>query len=276
MESHTFQDYLKSTYAIKKSGAASSYIRAIEILDELLKSNRQFDLENKSLGDIRDPILVNRIIDFVLDQLNKNKVGQKSIFDAVPDGKKSYHERGFCKAAIKQLGEYVNLLCNEEATLIMREGQRNGAKLSERLLKKFHIDDKGTEKEVLAKHRIGQDIFRAMLLDIYNYKCCLTGIEIPEVLRASHIIPWSENKKTRLNPENGICLSATYDAAFDRHLITFDEDYRLVLSKALKDVYTSSAFKTHFLNYEGKKISLPTMYLPSQQFLLKHRDQLIS
>lgn len=75
-------------------------------------------------------------------------------------------------------------------------------------------------------------------IDIYEYRCCLTGIEVPEVLRASHIIPWSGSKNTCLNPENGLCLSASYDAAFDKHLITFDEDYRLVLIPVIKkDTY---------------------------------------
>ena len=133
----------------------------------------------------------------------------------------------------------------------------------------------GTEKEVRAKHRLGQDMFRHMLLDIYKSKCCVCGLEIPEVLRASHIVPWSEREDTRLDPANGLCLSATYDAAFDKHLITFDEDYRLVLSPTLKDVYSSEAFKTHFLNYEGKKISLPSIFIPSQVFLEEHRERLI-
>ena len=114
-----------------------------------------------------------------------------------------------------------------------------------------------------------------MLLEIYNTRCCISGLEIPEVLRASHIIPWSEREDTRLDPANGLCLSATYDAAFDKHLITFDENYRLVLSPTLKDAYSSDAFKTHFLNFEGKKMTLPSIFIPDQGFLEKHREKLI-
>lgn len=115
-----------------------------------------------------------------------------------------------------------------------------------------------------------------MLLEIYDSKCCLTGIDVPEVLRASHIIPWAEKKNTRLNPENGLCLSATYDAAFDRHLISFDEEYRLILSPALKENYTSEAFNTHFGAYEGKQITLPARFIPSQEYLQYHRRELVS
>ena len=151
-----------------------------------------------------------------------------------------------------------------------------GATLSKKLIKRFHINTEKTEKEAQAMRRIGQDMFRAILMNIYSYKCCLTGLDVPEILRASHIIPWAENKENRLNPENGLCLSATYDAAFDKHLITFDEDYRLVLSPVLKEEYTSEAFKTHFLSFEGKKMCLPDIFIPSQDFMAIHRKKLIS
>ena len=75
-----------------------------------------------------------------------------------------------------------------------------------------------------------------------------------------------------LNPENGLCLSATYDAAFDRHLISFDEHYRLVVSKEIKDHYTDAAARSYFLDREGQTMSLPVKFLPSQLLLEKHRE----
>ena len=69
-----------------------------------------------------------------------------------------------------------------------------------------------------------------MILSNYNGHCALTGIDIPQLLLASHIIPWSKNKVTRLNPSNGICLSALYDKAFDQGLIGFDQHYKVILS----------------------------------------------
>ena len=100
-------------------------------------------------------------------------------------------------------------------------------------------------------------------------------MSIPEVLRASHISAWSEDEKNRLNPENGLCLSATYDAAFDRHLISFDEDYRMILSKRLKEFYTDEVSKVWFRKREGQKIEMPVRFLPSQQLLQKHREKLL-
>ena len=75
------------------------------------------------------------------------------------------------------------------------------------------------------KVRSNQHVFRKMILNIYNQSCCITGLNIPEVNRASHIIPWSEDQTIRLDPRNGLCLSATYDAAFDKYLISLDDDY---------------------------------------------------
>ena len=272
---HTFQDYIYSTYSNKNSGTAASYLKAIQILDELFQIKDIFNLKGRSLSEIKDPYLIERIIDYIAEEEDKYRHGEISLFDLGKSTQTSYPRKRFCTAAIRRLGEFVNLICCEDATDIMRSSTHKGSKLSSDLLKRFNINDKGTDKEISAKRRVGQNIFRAMLLEIYDAKCCITGIDIPEVLRASHIVPWTECIDTRLNPENGLCLSATYDAAFDKHLITFDEDYRLVLSPVLKEEYTSEAFKTHFLKYEGTTIVLPSMFKPSQDYLSKHRAKLI-
>jgi putative restriction endonuclease len=78
-----------------------------------------------------------------------------------------------------------------------------------------------------------------------------------------------------MNLSNGLCLSATYDAAFDRHLISLDEDYRLIFAPSLKDYYTNNAFKEQFEKLHGKRIAMPTKFLPSQELLAKHREHLV-
>ena len=115
-----------------------------------------------------------------------------------------------------------------------------------------------------------------MLLKNYEAQCCVSGLNIPEVLRASHIVAWSDDKRNRLNPANGLCLSATYDAAFDRHLISFDENYRMIFSSILKEYYSNEAFKTQFLAFEGKPLSRPKLFCPDQEFLQKHRSKMPS
>lgn len=91
-----------------------------------------------------------------------------------------------------------------------------------------HVADlpQTTEAERLVVQRIGQDIFRAGLMDYWQRRCPLTGISDPALLRASHIIPWSEceSNAERLDVYNGLLLSALWDAAFDRALVTFDDE----------------------------------------------------
>ena len=74
---------------------------------------------------------------------------------------------------------------------------------------------KPTEKTALLKIRVGQPIFRRMILDNYTSTCCYSNLSIPEFLVASHIKPWSVDEAQRLNPKNGLCLSSLHDKAFD-------------------------------------------------------------
>ena len=269
-----FKQYLDSIYP-RTSRATSSYLKAISILDKLFLQRDVFNLNAKSLFEIKNPVLMERIIDYVDQEEDKYRKNEDSIFVLVNPNQTSYPKKRFCTAAIHALGRYVNIMAEDEAAVLMVASQSSGRNLSKKLIQKFQIDNLGSEREVRAKHRVGQDIFRALLLRNYHKRCCLTGIDIPDVLRASHIIPWSESVRNRLNPENGLCLSATYDAAFDKHLISLDEDYRLILSPTIKEYYTSEAFKVHFLKLEGKMIEMPDMYLPSRQFLNEHRNKLI-
>jgi hypothetical protein len=93
----------------------------------------------------------------------------------------------------------------------------------------------GTEVERLVRQRIGQNKFRDAMLDYWGGACAVTGIAIPEVLRASHAKPWAECEADaeRLDVFNGFLLSANLDALFDRFLISFDEQRALVIAPAL-------------------------------------------
>ena len=83
-----------------------------------------------------------------------------------------------------------------------------------------------TEVERLRKERIGQDVFREALMLFWGGACAVTGVRHPRLLRASHIVPWSdcETDAERLNVHNGLLLAAHLDAAFDAHLISFGVD----------------------------------------------------
>lgn len=74
-----------------------------------------------------------------------------------------------------------------------------------------------------------------------------------------------------MNPENGLCLSGTYDLAFDQHLISFDEDYRMIVGNEISEHFTNAVTREFFQKYIGKKITMPSKFLPNQEFLQSHR-----
>jgi len=102
-------------------------------------------------------------------------------------------------------------------------------------LKAIEGKPQNTEVERLVVQRIGQAQFRKALLDYWDCSCCVTGIKDTDLLRASHIKPWArcDNDAERLDVHNGLLLSALWDAAFDKGLVTFDENMRAVFSSAL-------------------------------------------
>ncbi|EPE3624809.1 HNH endonuclease [Serratia marcescens] len=132
-------------------------------------------------------------------------------------------------------------------------------------------DFSGRDKLSTVKTRVDQNLFRKNVLEAYEYRCCITGLEEPALLVASHILPWSHSIEQRLNPSNGLCLSSLHDKAFDRGLITFDDKLELVLSTQIKKL-KSSIYMNNFKNYEGKRIRLPLYYHPDNKHLAYHRD----
>jgi putative restriction endonuclease len=94
-----------------------------------------------------------------------------------------------------------------------------------------------TEAERLVVQRIGQDVFRKRLIDYWGGRCPITGIDQPELLRASHIKAWADcpTDAERLDVFNGLLLAAHLDAAFDAALITFADDGALIISARLTE-----------------------------------------
>lgn len=124
------------------------------------------------------------------------------------------------------------------------------------------------------KTRVNQDFFRRMILTNYNNKCALTGIDIPELLVASHIVPWASNEQERLNPKNGICLSSLYDKAFDSGLISFKDNGTVIFSKRLKANVGKDYYSKYFLPFESFALAVPQRYYPNPLFLEWHRDEI--
>ncbi len=138
----------------------------------------------------------------------------------------------------------------------------------------FRVAETHTDVWSSVKARRGQQFFRSTVLSSHNNRCCITGIAVPELLRASHIIAWKDDVSNRLNPRNGLCLAAMQDAAFDRNLIALDEDMRLVLSPSLRDHCTHEVLRENFLRFEGREITHPERFQPDPAFLQHHRQML--
>jgi predicted restriction endonuclease len=88
-----------------------------------------------------------------------------------------------------------------------------------------------TEREGLVTSRVGQGAYRKGIIHRWNYQCAVTQFKDPKILIASHIVPWRDaSDAERLDVKNGILLSPTYDALFDRHLISFENSGKIILS----------------------------------------------
>ena len=123
-----------------------------------------------------------------------------------------------------------------------------------------------SEKVSLIRARLGQGKFRQQVMQLWRNGCAVTGCQIAPILRASHIKPWRDcaNKQERLDPDNGLMLSANLDALFDRGLISFSDSGSMLIA----DVISSS---------DRKKLGLdrPLLIRPSQRqarYLKHHRE----
>jgi hypothetical protein len=91
-----------------------------------------------------------------------------------------------------------------------------------------------TERKGLVTSRVGQGAYRKSILFRWDFKCAVTNYSTKEILIASHIVPWKDStNEERLDVDNGILLSPTYDALFDKHLISFDNSGKILLSDSL-------------------------------------------
>jgi len=157
------------------------------------------------------------------------------------------------------------------------ESERLLAKYSGRTLENLaQIDEtdlpsEGKERECIVRIRVNQNFFRSTVLAAYDYRCCVTGLAVPELLVASHIVPWSEDATQRMNPKNGLCLNALHDRAFDRGLMIIDENLTMRFSGRTRsrgaDILTS---------FEGKRITLPSRFKPDLTLLFRHSNKWIN
>ena len=129
----------------------------------------------------------------------------------------------------------------------------------------------GEERITLTSTRVGQDFFRRAVLSAYDDKCCITGLGVPKLLVASHIVPWRTDRANRLNPRNGLALSALHDKAFDAGLITLRPDLTVQVSPKYADL-EDSYFAAAIQSFAGSRIATPARFAPDPEFLEYHRN----
>ncbi len=121
--------------------------------------------------------------------------------------------------------DMLRMVAKETADSLLVPGGEAESRFSERVTGSiFEGRYQATERPGRRMERIYQAQFRREILDAYEHRCALCEIDLDELLVGSHIVPWAEDEKNRLNPRNGLCLCVLHDKAFDRGLIWIEAD----------------------------------------------------
>lgn len=273
MHKDIYTKYIQSTNQIG-SNKATSYVRAMDLICRMLEVEPFSYQDCTNIWSVGSPERIHELYEFVLLERRKGTASPWNT-EGIPI---SYLRDGFCSAALKSYEAFL-IEKNFEQEMFNVFDSYEGAESE--LASKLDItlsypeylleglDGKDVVRSV--RVRVNQNVFRKIILSIYNQSCCITGLNIPNVNRASHIIRWADNAEKRLDPANGLCLSATYDAAFDGNFISLDDDYRIILSKNIREYSTNSCVNKYFIKKEGMKIKLPNRFKPNKDYLAEHR-----
>jgi predicted restriction endonuclease len=128
----------------------------------------------------------------------------------------------------------------------------------------------GKTRAAVVQVRVNQAHFRQSVLARYNGTCCVSGLQNDKLLIASHIVPWSEDKTNRLNPQNGLCLSALHDRAYDQGLISVTPDFKIHVSPKIKALKGDTFIQDSLMRFDQKPLVLPERFRPGADFLARH------
>lgn len=127
---------------------------------------------------------------------------------------------------------------------------------------------KETSKYRFQNTRVGQDWYRAQLLKIWDHKCAVTSFSNPKILVASHIKPWSLcTEEEKLDENNGILLSPSLDALFDKYLISFKDSGEIIINPNISD---EEALKLGV----HRQMKLRKIFVGMLKYLKEHRKNL--
>jgi hypothetical protein len=141
--------------------------------------------------------------------------------------------------------------------------------LSEEEQNDYSIENRKMEVAVRQK----QSSFRKNVLKNFESKCSLTALTESNLLRASHIVPWSHRVDSRLDPSNGICLSVVYDYLFDQGFIGFNESLKVIITPEVDSF--SEPLRRILRNVESKQAKAPILHSINKEYLSYHRERIL-
>lgn len=240
---------LKGKFSITRIGNRNNKNQIINL--SYYKDNARTENKNLKNNDYiakikYDDFLIESI--YIINNINNNDFLKESILFDI-----------FCKTNAENKN-FVSLNFNLDSNIITIKEEEKKIKEDKKLTV--------TEKENLIKSRIGQGIFRKKILNDFK-KCIFTDIDNELLLIASHIKPWKiSTNEERLDVNNGLLLTPTYDKLFDLGLISFDKNKLLISNKiADKKLLTTLNIKPNMkINFKLNK--------EREQFLKFHRENI--
>ena len=251
----------------KKGSSSRLWSRDESLIVFNLYCRIPFKKSNRSHPDVQH---IARLIDRTPDAVNM-KIGNFGSLD--PELKKK-GIRGLANASRLDQATWDEFHADWEARI--DESQRLISEREKAVgVESSNRDDlplEGEERMASRRVRVNQWFFREAVLSAYGGKCCITGIDLTKVLIASHIKSWkASNSREKLNPQNGLCLNALHDRAFDHGLISVNDDYTIAVSSLISQS-SNEAVRGMLLWYESREIKTPSRFLPRAEFLQWHRD----
>jgi hypothetical protein len=181
-------------------------------------------------------------------------------FDFFPAVDKNSAQRDAIKFFFKRKGAYLPIAKEQLDLSIVNE--------EEPVYGTFKLPNV-TERKGLVTSRVGQGAYRKSIIHRWEYQCAVTKFQKLDILIASHIVPWSEsNDKERLDVNNGILLSPTYDALFDKHLISFENNGKIILSDSIE----ANAYKR--IGVSGNE-KIENLSKENHLYLERHRNMFL-
>ena len=151
----------------------------------------------------------------------------------------------------------------------------NNKELEETLTIDLNNLPQGKDRIQEVKRRINQDFFRNAVLSSYNNRCCITGINNPILIEASHIVDWNISEENRTNPENGLCLNPLFHKAYDNNLLGITPDYEIIISEEFLGSKLGDVGKTtkdYIWGFNKRKLFLPRRFYPDKELLAQHYE----